>query len=390
MTLIAGMIAAGLIAQEAHTRFVFVDDPGPQRVVVQVIVMAPEDMSDREQAAWALLPHVLADGTQEFSRDRLAQFAGQAGVPLVIESFSDFLSVRIVEPKEGLKVAMQIAESIFYRASLTDTARAIALDAIKRMKKSVWSEALDVLSLPYHSVDKAVLESVYRTAFQPSNAVIVVGGAASEADARREIEYRFKTGTKPPKRTRFDRQARPLVGHIEPVTTHEMSLQGKLDAEGLVAVASLGVGKGGAMHRVLRDAKGWSYRQEAVLWPTRKGLEGRLIFATTNSDLGLGGEARSELIKDVESWTPATLIRAKAVLKSSISGTNQLNPIYLGPSQLMDGSLESICAWRGLQALSIDSVSLSDIEAVNDLGRVKARAKSLLDQANLSVMPGQK
>ena len=146
------------------------------------------------------------------------------------------------------------------------------------------------------------------------------------------------------------------------------------------------------MHRILRDHLGWSYRQESVLWPTASGWVPRLIFAKTSAEMTLGGVAREELLKDVENWTEASLVRAKAMTDTAFSGENPLSPLWLGRGGPMGTDLEDKCAWIGLNTMMFGTtIELSGVHSVIEpikLDELKVAAKNLLELAGVSVIPG--
>lgn len=371
---------------------------GSDRVVVQLFVKAPPMMSDREQASWEVLADVLYDGTEEFSRDRLAQYAGQYGSPLLIEAMPEYMLIQVVEPKNGMKVGCQIIEALCKRASLKSEAILESLKRVRTRRTSVWDEALFELELPFGDVREDTVKSLYANAFRPENMTFVFGGDLEPGKGQAEVVDRFKPIlTRAPQRVRFDRLPRQRTKHREQVSTFELrgspiSLTKADGAASLLAVFAIGVGKEGTLHRVLREEMGWSYRQEAVLWPTLDGWSPRFVFAKKSQDLTLGGAARDVIVKDIETWGEPQLDRAKSMLRTSLAGENPVSPLWIGRRGPMTEELEDRCAWAGLNSMllgvTLDEAAINDMAAEVKLGDLKAAAKKLIEEANVSVIPG--
>jgi hypothetical protein len=149
------------------------------------------------------------------------------------------------------------------------------------------------------------------------------------------------------------------------------------------------------MHRVLRETLSWSYRQEAVFWPSLKGWVPRLIFAraSADSDPAQVGVALDALKKECESWDDSTLVRARAMLKSSLEGQNVLSPFWTDLSGPLGQSLQDRCSWAGLSSLmsgsALDPKDLESKAAGVKLDELKSAAVKLLDESKASVIPGR-
>lgn len=390
------MTFALAVALVAGPHVVEVVKPGTGKVVVQVFVKAPEKLSDREQAAWDVLADVLYDGTAEFSRDRLAQYAGQAGEPLLIESMPGHMRLQVVEPKGGLKVAAQMLESLCERATLDADVVKESIQRRKAMRLSAWDEAILDDQLPYEKVTPELVRNLYEVAFRPEQMTVVAGGDFVEGELGKEVTVRFPVlSTPPPRRTRYDFAPRTRTKHSGRVSTFEfrlpvVSFTNGDSAARMLAVFALGVGKQSSLFQVLRETKGWSYRQEAVLWPSPTGWVPRLLFASTKLSVEQGIAAKDLLVADVDAWIDVHLQRAKGMMASTFAGQNPLSPIWIG-RQALGQDLEDQCAWRGLNVMmsGVDLDATSLLSTPVTLEDLKAAAKELLDRAGISVIPGQ-
>lgn len=391
-------LASGLVA---GPRIAEVPEPGSDRVVVEALVPALPNMDEREQAAWSVIGDALYDGTAEFSRDRLLQYGAQSGEGVLIETWPSFIKIRVVEPKEGLRVGALIVESLLLRGSLTNEAITASCGRLARRTDSAWGGALLDLVPPYKSVTFDQVRNVYQQAFRVDRIAVVVGGAIEPGEGTKEIADRLsKPIPLPPRRSRFDRLPQPRASHTDPVTTFEwrgapFALASPDGPAKVLAVTALGVGKESSMFRILREKLGWSYRQEALLWPEPAGWTPRALFART-SDLAKPEDmatARDALDKDIDAWDETTLARANAVLAASLDGTGRWGPFWTSLSGPYSASLNDSCTWAGLSLLSSGTVVgvgdlLSSCRTVK-LEELRSAGHQTLDEARGQVIEGR-
>ncbi|MBS1714893.1 MAG: insulinase family protein [Armatimonadetes bacterium] len=372
-----------------------VSEPGCGQVVVQAFVKAPPNMSDREQAAWDVLALTLYDGTSEFSRYPLVSYGSQAGVPLKIEAWPDFLSIRIVEPKGGLAVGAQILESLCYRASLTTQATLESVQTLRRRRTDGWTAGLFNLDPPYDKVTVEQVRNLYAVAFRPENTTLVFGGELLGGEGQKEAARRFVAVGPAPSRLRFDRPARPRISTKDRVATFELcgeplspnSVSGKAK---VLATFALGVGKDTSLFRIVRQQMRLSYRQEAVLWPSQRGWSPRFLFARSAADAEPESlaEVREALLKDVQTWEAPVLERAKAMARASFDGTSPVTPFWVSPEGRMTSVLSDRCAWTGINAMMTGgTVGVPDFTDVT-VEELKAAASDLIDKAQGAFVPG--
>jgi hypothetical protein len=103
----------------------------------------------------------------------------------------------------------------------------------------------------------------------------------------------------------------------------------------LLALTALGTGKGAALWRVAREKLGLSYRQEAVLNPTPKGFQPRLLIAHAGAE-GLEEKAqtlKTALQEDIKSWTEDDKRRAIGMAESYLVRGGDLSPLYFIPGR---------------------------------------------------------
>ena len=388
-------------AATAEIKVTELREPSPF-VVVQAYLKAPE-MTERETAAWQVLGKVLLQGTIEYSSNTIRKFGSQAGVPPKIVTMPDYLRLQIVLPKSGLSLAGDFVFAILTRPALRDQDVALAIEQLKAEESKPWIAAMTGVSYRYDRLRKGDVRRIWERALRPENLSFVVGGGIEPGQGKEELASRFERWS--PVRDigspRPNSPARPLLSVAGPVSTFMITGQpltpaSSSSAARLLAVFALGVGKQGALHRVLREEMGLSYLQQAVLWPTNKGWSPRLFMVRKTED----GEAkyaaimRDALLKDIESWDEGTVLRAQAMAKAAFTRNLAGSPIWLDHEGPMAQSLADRCAWRGyLEMVGSgalrEEVLLGAMQNV-DLDQLKEQATAYLDQANIGWLPGRR
>jgi hypothetical protein len=314
----------------------------------------------------------------------------------------DFLRLQLVLPKGGLSLAGDLTFAILTRPALREEDIANAIVALDGEVRTPWVTAMSGVDLRYDRLRQGDVRHVWTRALRPENINFVVGGAIDSGAGKQELEARFERWTAPrdPGPLRADGLAMPRIAHLGPVSTFllggkTMTPASTASAAKLVAVFALGVGKGGSMHRVLREAGGLSYLQSAVLWPTSSGWTPyfTMVRRTTKDEGKYAVEMRDALIKDVEVWDAATLQRAQAMAEAAFSRDFSISPIWLGPSGPMSNTLYDRCAWRGyLEMVGSgalrEEVILGAVKNV-DLDQLKEQARQLLEECNVGWLPGR-
>src|SRR5262249_17438299 len=150
------------------------------------------------------------------------------------------------------------------------------------------------------------LMPVFQRVFKPANLTLAVGGAVVSlpiADRWSDRMKDWETVQQPlfPDRT----LAKPLLSNPGGVTTADLcsaayASDGSLPSR-LLALYAVGCGKGSSMFRICREEHGWSYRQEACLWPSHSGWQSRFFVAMSpdSEDAKRFDTVHDELLKDI-------------------------------------------------------------------------------------------
>lgn len=395
------MIAAILAFAATEVRVIELPEPAPH-IVVQAYVKAPKKMGEREAAAWQVLGRVLLEGTIEYTPQTLRDYGSQAGIAPSVTVMPDFLRLQIVVPRGGLSLAGELTFAVLTRSALREEDVARATTALMAEEKSPWVAAMSGIDYRYDRLRPGDVRAVWTRALRAENLNFVVGGAIEPGEGATEIRTRFERWTAPRDLgpPRADLQATPKISHLGPVSTfvlaaRTMTPASTASAAKLVAVFALGVGKEGSMHRVLREGAALSYLQGAVLWPTQDGWEPyfTMVRRTTPEEGKYATEMRDMLLKDVESWTEATLVRAQAMAEAAFARNLSISPIWLSSDGPMGTTLMDRCAWRGFLEM-VGSGALREEVMVGamknvDLDQLKEQAKALLQECNAGWLPGR-
>jgi hypothetical protein len=308
-----------------------VPDPPARVVVVHAMVLAP-GLRPEERPAWRALARVLRDGTRTRTRADLASLSFRA------EPLAATMTLSVQTPRANLGEAVDALASVVTEPSFDpeDLAAACA----ERPLADPWTLAL--VGDDGHRAEPDAVRELYRRAFRPERVRWAIGGGGDLEAAQGRLAAAL-ADWRPP-RAPTPRPARRIPERPRRGDVRVLELRGETirlteeTAPTLVALFALGVGKQGALHRVAREAKGWSYRQELVLWPEPTGWRPRLVLARAASGV-TPDELRAALFDDVATWTDETRLVASAMLSACLGPGMVSSPWYLGPKRVMDGDV---------------------------------------------------
>lgn len=367
------MIAALALVGVVLPRLVVVEEPAAQQVIVQAWVPAEADDAGPE---WALLGRCLLDGTKSHTRAELMAFGSQAGTSPQVSILPDLIRVEVAAPAKGLGVAMSLLASVV-REPLLDAEDVRARRGGARGEP--WSAALWPAGASATDASIRTLREIHGRSFRPERIVVAVGGAVTKDEASRTLEEAF--GDWRP--SRFPAPLRRSGGPEMSKSSGVVEWHGppsrlsKEDAAVYLASVALGAGKGGALHRVLRERHGLTYRQEALWWPTRTGWRLRILVAR-QGDWPEGFEARAALLEDVAKWDEAVLARALGAGSGGLTGTFLPGPIWIDGSGPIGPGLSDRLALAGYRALvGGDPMDAADLATV-DLAALRAAGSRLV------------
>jgi predicted Zn-dependent peptidase len=375
-------------------------DPAAQNIRIAVSIAAPYELKDREQAAWRLLPRLVLQGTQEYSRASIYDVSLQGGRLPVASGGPDIVRIEISAPAGGVNIVAGVIESILTKPRFRPEDLEAARRELKNRQGGPFAELLDPAR---PSLDKASVElcrSLWLQACRPERISIVVSGKFEPGEGVKAFEGRIKPDPAPSRGSLVNDQPAPeLKYHLKPLTSFELAAEPinfkDLSAgPRLLAVHALGAGKESTVYRVLREQAGLSYEQRAILWPTAKGWVPR-IYLLRRAEEGDGAvlERMIQLLEaDVATWTEADLERAKAMATAALDGLPVDNLFWVDESGPISNNVEDDCTLRAFMAMAgapewnRNRLKLA-MSQVN-LERLKAAAADIVKTAKSRVIPG--
>ena len=372
----------------------FLETPvaGAEEIAFAAFAPLPKEFGEKDRQRLAVAVRTLANGSQEYSRRGVFEVTDGRTVGAAL--LPDGVLVRFVVPSRNLVNGVALMEGLLRRPSVTDEALGEALRRLQRGEPDYWVSALRPGGNSLRSLRADEARALLARTFNPTRTVVAaVGGfAAGDPEARwrrrtadwrpvREPRYPDISPTPEPKDNPAGITSVELRGAAFPATD-------PLLAARWLALLALGVGKGGALFRDVRQVEGWSYRQEAILWPDRAGLVPRLVAAAA-PEAGEAGRAeglRATLLKGVAGLTEGDRERALGV-----AGLG-LGPLWLfdgpvGDSPLDRASLDAY--WWSKAGVRWDWARLEGAMREVPLDELKRVAEGMVRDARAIVTPGR-
>lgn len=366
----------------------------PQREEVAFAAFAPlpREFGGKDRQRLAVAVRVMSDGSQEYSRRAVLSLT--QGESVRASLLPDGVLVRFEVPKGNLTNGISLMEGLLRRPNLTQERLDETLGRFAAREPSAWGAALrqDRVDLKTVKLDDA--RALLARVFDPRRVVVaVVGGFASgearskwetrTADWRPAVEPRYPDISPSPEPRDSGSGLTTVELRGQPFPATEPSLPARW-----LAMLALGVGKGGALFRDVRQVEGWSYRQEAILWPDPAGLEPRLLAASISAEgeATRAEELRATLLKAISGWTEDDRLRALGA-----AGLN-LGPLWLVNEPVGTGLLDRAALeayWWAKAGASWDPDALRERMRAVPLEALKAEATAIVTGARAVVLPGR-
>lgn len=350
-------LAVALLAvAQAERGFTFAALPPRDlgEVAYVATIRVPVPLHERERAAWEVLGEALLEGTQDYSRETLLAYGAQGSRRPRVVVGDGFMRVEVVAPREGgAAVAAPMVASIVTRPSFRAEELIEARRRASRDPSTAWGVGARPWQLNINLVRDAEVRELYRWAFRPEWTTLSIGGQYTSADsARLRGEFAAWVPTPGPRmRPGRDAQLRTTtgssVGVIDLLGPVVSPSSGQLPILMLAATA-LGVGKGGTLHRQVRDTDGVSYRQEAMVLPDATGW--RLHVRLASRNLPEAAALRERLVAAVAEWTEDDRARAVALARTSLTRGLPVGPVWLSQEGPYQPDAVGDAAWAGIFA----------------------------------------
>ena len=366
--------------------------PGLSGVAIAAFAPLPREFGERDRQRLAVAVRVLSDGSQEYSRRQVSEITN--GDTVHASLLPDGVLIRFIVSKTNLASGLALMEGLLRRPTVQQSSLDAALRRLSRPEADTWEAALRPRRNDLKAIREEDARAVLLRVFDPRRVVVAaaggfLAGAAQARWAARTADWR------PLPEPRYPDVSTASESTSNPSGVTTVELRGRafpasdpaLPARWLALVA-LGVGKGGSLFRDVRQVEGWSYRQEAVLWPDRAGLEPRLVVATT-PDEGNASRAeglRATLLRSIEGWSEDDRLRALG------AATLDLGPLWLDDAPIDDRPLGRAALdayWFAKTGARWDFDRLLDAMKAVSLADLKTTATSLVKDARPIVLPGR-
>lgn len=392
-----------MLQVHASTQPTIIELLEPSAATVSIAAVVKTGALDVHDLAVArVLAETVTKATADFNVSRMREYTLMAGRPMKCTLLSDCFRIELEMPRQELKLGISLLDGVLRHSRFEDESLADALSRLPFKARSYWSEALLPWKLNYEKIRKEEILKLYEKLFRPENTTVVVAGPFAAGEGASAVDEAINDWNAPriyPLRY-IVHPATEVVRHSAAISTFDF--QGpefKVDetsfAKNFLAAVALGMGKSSTLHRVVREANNWSYRQESALTPTPDGLRVRLLIARQQpeSDEGVGEKMRSAISADVSAWKDADRSRAISLADMILMRGMPISPLYIGGNEWpLTDSLDDRAfmaaywrmktgkAWNPIEVLSmIDGVSLDDL---------KSTASDIVSKSELHMIPG--
>jgi hypothetical protein len=371
---------------------------GQADVAFAAFAPLPKPFGEKDRQRLAVAIRTLVDGSQEYTRRTIYEVTDGRTVDVAL--LSDGVVVRFIVPKENLSNGVALMEGLLRRPIVDETTLSRALIRIQRREPGYWAAALRPLRNDLKTLKASEARALLERVFQPQRTVVSVAGGFAQGEAERLWEART-ADWKPTAEPRYPDISPTPEPKDNPsgVTTVELrgapiSLTDAALPTRWLALIALGVGKGASLFRDVRQVEGWSYRQEAILWPDVAGLVPRIVAASAPDEAeATRAEAlRSALLKSVEGWTENDRQRAVAMARLTLESGLPLGPLWLADGPVGDSLADKALLdayWFAKSGGRWDSARLLGQMRAVTLDDLKVNATTLLHDAKAIVLPGR-
>jgi hypothetical protein len=347
----------GLASAQAAKTFVVTELPNPNAKTVQIHAMIPRpEGSAREEAAWRVLARTLKRvTTKTYSNWELFEYEGRGTQPLRIEWMPDFIRLEIGTTPQNWQQKFEVIVSMLSEVRWEVEEPILQARAeLMAERKDPWGWALDPFAPAYDQVRPRDVVLMYQAAFQPGKARVFVNGPIEPGTAQALLNDRVRwSELASAPRPFFVSEIKRAEATGSGVSSFELApppirLSGPGSAAQFLAAVALGAGKDCTLWRVLREEKAWTYRTEMVFWPTKFGLEPRLLMlrGVREEELPMLFEMAEAIKGDLKNWDASTLARAKVMARSILTRPSPFACVYLHSARPLNGSEEDAAAWQ--------------------------------------------
>lgn len=370
---------------------------GAREVGIAAFAPLPRPFGEKDRQKLAVAVRVLVDGSQEYGRRTIFDVTDGRTVEAAL--LPDGVTIRFVVPKENLGNGIALMDGLLRRPIVDEVTLGRALERIQRREPGYWAAALRPLRNDLKTLKPDEARALLIRVFQPEHVVVAAVGGFEAGEAQKLWASRTADWKPTPAPRYPDISPTPEpTDNPSGITTVELrgssvSVADPALPKTWLALIALGVGKGASLFRDVRQVEGWSYRQEAILWPSVLGLTPRLVAATAPADdqSGKAEALRTALLKAVPNWSEGDRDRALTMARMTLFDGVPFGPLWLsdGPpgATVSDRALLD-AYWFSKSGNRWEPTKLMNAMASVSLDDLKATATSLLTNAKPIVLPG--
>ncbi len=380
----------------APAKVVELVEPNADSISIQALVSLP-DLGAKDLARLNLIVSAIPKQTLDYPRREMLIVTD--GEPVRCNITPDHVRVVVNVPPDHLKAGLGVMEALLRNATLT----AENLEAAKEEQDEpdYWSSALNPIDLPKVKLTAEEAQQLYHRVFRPDRLLLTVGGRFAQGDAEQAWTKRmalwpvekepkgFFDNTPIAERTKGSGAITTVDLVAAPFSANETGVQSKI-----LSMFAFGVGKRASLFRVVREKHGWSYRQEAILSPTKDGFVPHLLVAMIPTDdaQDRAKTMRTELLEDVGTWDSTTRDRAFGMAEAVLSGYIPFNPFYFLGDSPAGNSLEDRTFLSGYWKMKTGTrwnpgLLLDSMKKVS-VDELKESAKAMLATVIPRILPG--
>jgi hypothetical protein len=321
-------------------------EPAANRVTIQAVVKLPE-LSTKQRSILRLVGGVLGRETKTYSGAQIADLAARTGSRVRVTVMEDHLRLGFEVVPADLNNGISVLGAMLRESQIEPAWLQSVADDLQFRRFPFWRQALDGRPFEPPKYSERELQEVVALVFRPENVTLGVGGKLTPGQATTRWDDMVSTWALP-KAPRLDPPDTgtpnlKIGGGISVIEFAGADFSGTDAAltTRLLALTALGTGKGAALWRVAREKLGLSYRQEAVLNPTAKGFQPRLLIAHSGLD-GLEEKAqtlKAALLDDIKAWTEEDKRRAIGMAESYLVRGGEMSPLYFVPGRPVSSDL---------------------------------------------------
>jgi hypothetical protein len=344
--MIAALLALS-IAVTPGARIIEVPEPGVGYVSIAAVFKLPQ-LESLGRASADVLAQVVTNDNDKYSKQEMRDLCIPGGQPKCY-AMPDHMTIELSVLPADTGAGMRMLAAMVSSARMDVGVMNSYLLSEPYRHRSVWPLALDGQDRAWDRLRATDISNLYHWVFRPDNITVAIGGDVREGQAQAEwddVSKNWKRQVTAPLRQSVPFKDFPLSfpSHVLELRGPEFMPDDKAMPAKLLALMALGSGKSSSLFQDIREKKAWSYRQEAVLWPTHDGFVPRWLIQirplAPDAETKLITDIRVALLSDISGWDDSVLQRAQGYGSALAKNGADFSPFYFRPSGPLGMSVE--------------------------------------------------